>query len=187
MEKSELIFKVLSSEASSEEVKELDDWISLNASNKNEYEDLKLLWEGSREVNVINRDDTYRDGFQKIRSIISKRKRKKKWLTAGIVILVAMAIMAIPYYLISSNRWQVNKNTSIKFNQVPLLEVIAVLEKEYSIEIIAPTKILDCEFTGSFYNDSAKDVVRSIAESMSMEYNRVDDNTFKLNGSGCTK
>jgi ferric-dicitrate binding protein FerR (iron transport regulator) len=61
MDKSLLIHKVLSGDATEAEKAELNDWISSDPNNAEEYEDLKLLYEGSVNIEekINERDDQY--------------------------------------------------------------------------------------------------------------------------------
>jgi hypothetical protein len=186
MEKSELIFKVLSNEASKEEVMALKDWILLNDANKNEYEDLKLLWEGSQTTNNNERDYIYYSGLQRIKAAIKKKESKSNLIFNLSMILMVISVLSIIYFLLYSNSKKENK-VLLKFNRAPMFQIISDLEMKYNIKIVMPKNLSNCVFTGSLYNDSAEDAILYLAESMNFEYRVVGERVFKLKGAGCTK
>ena len=187
MDKTELILKVLLNEATNQEVMKLNDWIALNDSNRNDFENVKLLFENKSDRTEVVRDEAYHNSWNNIKSTYRKRARLRKLVSFLAIILVVFSFLSIAFYFTSVNLEKNNKIELLKFNRTPISEVIFTLERKYEIEIIASPDILNCEFTGSFYNDSALDAIQSIAESMNFEYSVVSAQLFRLNGSGCIK
>jgi ferric-dicitrate binding protein FerR (iron transport regulator) len=186
MDKSELIFKVLSKEASGKEIAELEEWMALNDTNKTDYAELKLIWEDMQSENKIEYDEERDEELKKIKALTRKKEKKQQRMFTAAWVLAAFSISSILYFLITSSWEQYNNDVSLKFHHAPMSQVIVELEEEYNIDIEATSNIMGCEFTGSFYNDTAPRVLKNIAQSMKFQYSTIDERTFKLEGSGCT-
>ncbi len=72
MDKTSLIYKVLEGKASEVEKAELSWWIALSEENKSEYQDIKLLWENSNELNNTA-DNNYDDDLRKIKAAMQAK------------------------------------------------------------------------------------------------------------------
>jgi ferric-dicitrate binding protein FerR (iron transport regulator) len=70
MDRVALIYRFLSGEASQSEKQELDEWIAKSEANREEFEDIKLLWENSPLPSDTEQDE---NGFEKIRQRIQQQ------------------------------------------------------------------------------------------------------------------
>lgn len=88
-----LTYKVLSGRADDPEIKELKEWINQSDENRQEFEDIKLLWENSEFFrNADQSDDSV---FEKIRLRLKKRLKKRRRMRTFLwsVVLIAMAFL----------------------------------------------------------------------------------------------
>ena len=65
------------------------------------------------------------------------------------------------------------------FQQIPFLEVIEELERQYQIKVLREGVPVDTLFTGGFVHDSLENALRSIAEPMDLNFT-IDNNTVTL-------
>lgn len=183
MDKTSLIFKVLSEEASQDEKTELENWIAQHQNNKAEFIDLKLLWDSANSDSANTSEDFY-VGLIKIQSRIKKslsaRRRNKAIMW---ICVIGIAIMATTYLFVTSS----SSSGLLRFDKAPLTEVIHTLDREFHINvIIGSDKILKCKFTGTFINKKNDlDLVRSLSEAMDLKYEVLKGNVYRLTGSGC--
>lgn len=73
-----LIFKVLSNEATPEEVMTLEKWVQADRSNRNDYEDLKLLWQSAEMAKKAKQEGRKDEGFPKLMASIKRRQQRKR-------------------------------------------------------------------------------------------------------------
>lgn len=183
MENIPLIFKVLSGAASEPEQTQLENWIAHSQANKAEYEDIKGQWDTTGNTHQVNPTHFY-DGLVRIKSRIKKKRaiRKRRRLTirtCGII----MTILITTYVFISS---QPAPHGVLRFDSAPLAEVIARLEKEFHIHIETNPEILGCSVTGTFYKrNDQQGLIRSLSAAMKLNYEILNDNVYRLSGSGC--
>lgn len=79
------------------------------------------------------------------------------------------------------------KNPSLKFQDTPLSDVVALLEKQYGITIqFEKESLKNCLMTGNFKNQPLEKVLSAISFSMDVHFRRVDDRFF-VYGKGCEK
>src|SRR5258706_6205175 len=99
MDKSVIIFKVLSGHASELEKNELNIWITQSDANREEFNNLKLLWESSGEAE--RKDDHFYDGLYKIQAKIRQRQRRKRTKFIVWIGPVAIGLTGLLLYFVS--------------------------------------------------------------------------------------
>jgi ferric-dicitrate binding protein FerR (iron transport regulator) len=184
MDKSAMIFKVLSGEANELEKKELDIWITQSDANREEFNDLKLLWESSREE--AGNDHHFYESLYKIQAQIRQRQRRKRSKPIVLIGLAAIGLIGLLLYFIPLLTLS---SDNLRFNNAPLRLVVGALESKYHIQIEAERKeILACQFTGSFYMvDNPQDAIRSICSALNLKYEIMGKGKYRLTGFGCAQ
>ena len=183
MDRASLIYKVLSGEASGEEKHELDEWIARSERNREEFDDIKLLWEtSSRPADTAQEDE---DGFEGIRQRMQQhlqRQRRMRYVISTGILVVAALI-----WLIHLQQTWLRSTDSVQFNGASIADVIEVLQKTYDIKIeVRQPGLLDCKFSATFYNISEKEaVLRSIEHSLNVQFIAGAKNRYHLVGNGC--
>lgn len=185
MDKTSLIFKVLSGEATPDERAELEQWIAQSEANKSEYEDLKLLW-GTSDVASNIEDENFYDGFVKIKSKFKQRRAvlRRKRLFMWTSVMIATVLITIALFVTTDPA----SDALVRFDDAPLAEVITVLENEFHIDIETDSReILVCRFTGTFYKKNNEQAfIRSLSNALNLQYELKSHHTYRLKGSGCT-
>lgn len=97
MDRVPLIYKVLSGEANHHEKTELNDWIAQDKGNKEEYEDIKLLWENSpatkHSIEMEAEFDKIKQRMQK--SLLAKRRYHALfWIIVTLITMVALVFFS---------------------------------------------------------------------------------------------
>lgn len=116
MDKTQLIYRVLSSSASDDEVRKLEQWIALNDENRLHYEELKILWGASQDTLETDYfEDVYRRCDQQINDHIqATRWRSKRTRTGFIIILFALGMAAIAsFFYLKGTRHKPSLHRSI--------------------------------------------------------------------------
>jgi hypothetical protein len=185
MDKTQLIFKVLSKEATAEEVNELEVWINSDRTNKIDYEDLKLLWEGTQSGREDNSEDQKYGGFQSIRLAIKQRQRKRKMIYVLCVVIFLVILIFVVNLFVLERKKANYSNVSIKFEHSTLSRVASTFKERYRIQLHIPPHLQTCEFTGMVYQQSPKDALIYIAAGLNLEYSIIDEHNFSLNGRAC--
>lgn len=180
MNRSELIFRVLSNQATSQEVKELDAWVNQSKDNREEYEDIKLLWDNSQENEDNDKDDSFYDGLNGIKQTIQGRKRQRQ----ARVILLIFALIFVLYLALSNVPWS-REPISLQLVDVPLSDLPIIFRERYKVDVTVPDNLLACQFSGILYHESAVDALRIIAESLDLTYLKIDKDSFVMVGNGC--
>lgn len=184
MDRTSLILRVLSGEATETEKTALNTWIELSKANREEYLDIKLLWENGWATTEIPEgpDDPFYDGLRRIRekmTIISKRQRRKRLsfiATAGV--MVAVVIL----FLVRGGE----ESKLLKFEDATLEYVVSILERRYELTIaVKDERVLKCRFSGTFYGSTGREAVRSVAENLSLQYETISQDEFRITGKGC--
>ncbi|MBT1705939.1 FecR domain-containing protein [Chryseosolibacter indicus] len=186
MDNTKLIINIWSKQATDSETAELKAWIFASEGNSYKYELLKLLWSDAQKSTGDNPDNFHKLGLVAIKTAIRKKRQKQKRKRRILFGLMAITILVIAYLLIavfSPPHGRPDKIT--RFNQTPLREVVADLERKYDIKIEVKENLLDCTFSGSFYNDSPGQIIRVITERIKANYTVGIDRSFRIEGSGC--
>lgn len=96
MNTTQLIYRVLSGEASEEEKLRLEQWKTLNDANRLEYEDIKILWECSRDTGGADfSEEGYRQGWQQIKQKMVAIQQKRKRIRVIIVIAIIVFLLGV--------------------------------------------------------------------------------------------
>jgi len=178
-----LIYKVLSDEATAQEKEELERWLRESPENREEFEDLKLIWEytPSEADNLVANDAV----FEKIRLRAKAHLKRKQHIRTALsaVLLVLAALLSI--YLLQRT-WLASLEP-VEFKGQEMRSVIKVLERKYNIEInVDNPAILDCRYTAVLLRvDDAREVLRSIEHSLKVKFIGRGENTYNLVGEGC--
>ena len=183
MDRISLIYKVLSREANGEEKRELEEWIARSEANREEFDDIKLLWESSSRPTDTEQEDN--DGFEGIRKRMQQhlqtQRRMRYAISTGILAVGAVILLA---HL--KQTW-LQSSDSMQFNGASIRDVIQVLQETYDIKIeVTQPGLLDCKFSATFYNINEKDAaLRAIEHSLNVQFIADAQNRYHLVGNGC--
>lgn len=184
MDRSSLIFKVLSGEASEKEQSKLERWVAGNPGNKSVYDAHKVLWQNAT-APVRESEDRSFAGLWMIKSRIElKRKLNRKIRLVQALCVVALTVFLTIYLVATTDP---GNHPLLRFDNAPLEEVIPALEKQFHVVIDTDTKvILGCRFTGTFYKTVDKqDLIRLLSSVMHLKCEMVRQNRYLLSGVGC--
>lgn len=181
MDRTSFIYKVLSGKASETERKELNEWISFSHDNKSEFHNIKLLCENTPQETNHEPDDKFYDGLRSIkRNIQTRIRRRRANQMTGSILICVFLLMIIPFTLqiVGGEK----KNILLKFEDVPLEFVISKLQDQYTVTIEIRKEMLGCKVTGTFYQGTADDMVRSIAQCLNVKCIHVGNHKFRMEG-----
>lgn len=183
MDRVALIYKVLSGEASLDEKQELDEWIAKSETNREEFEDIKLLWEISPLPSDAEQDE---NGFDKIRQRIQQRSRRKKQIRAVLYACIVITL-AVLFFLLLRQTWLRNPD-GVQFNHTGMKDVIRMLENKYHIQIeVNNPELLKCHFTATLYKIQDKQTaLRSIEHSLDVAFIAQSKRKYNLVGNVCS-
>lgn len=74
-----LIHKYLTGEITSEEKKTLDEWLMINPQNRQEFEEIKLIWENADEEVEVT-DEHFQEELQKLESAVQESIQKDNFI-----------------------------------------------------------------------------------------------------------
>lgn len=183
MDRVALIYRFLSGEASQSEKQELDEWIAKSEANREEFEDIKLLWENSPLPSDTEQDE---NGFEKIRQRIQQRSRRKKRILSIFYVCIVVALIVL-FFLLLRQTWFRNP-VGAQFNDTGMNEVIKMLENEYQIQIeVNNPQLLKCHFTATLYKIKDKQTaLQSIEHSLDVAFISLSKRKYSLVGDGCS-
>jgi ferric-dicitrate binding protein FerR (iron transport regulator) len=180
-----LIYKVLSGKAGQAEKAEVEEWIASSDANKEEYDDIRLLWDQARDTDSSPSDAHFYDGFYQIKTLMQRkrRSRKRKKMTSS---AVAMAgVIVIGFFLLYPGSGRESRRYH-KFESASLGDIINTLERDYDIRIgVEQRKILTCRFTGTFYNDPVEDIIETVSTGLNLHWESLREGKYRLTGGGC--
>lgn len=183
MDRVSLIYKVLSGEANPSEQRELEDWIAKSEANREEFEDIKLLWENSSMTNEHPQEDD--SGFEKIRQLMQHRLTVKKRFRYALYTVI-LAIVTVLFVLLFRQTW-LSTTHGARFNNAQMNEVVTVLEKQYDIKIdVDNLKLLHCQLTATFYKVNEEMALKSIEHSLNVEFIVRSRSKYSLIGNDCS-
>ncbi|HRJ29730.1 MAG TPA: DUF4974 domain-containing protein [Cyclobacteriaceae bacterium] len=183
MDRVSLIYKVLSGEANPSEQRELEDWIAKSEANRQEFEDIKLLWENSAMTGDQPQEDD--NGFEKIKQRMHNRLKKKRRLQYALYTIL-LAIVAVLFALLLRQTWLSTTNGA-RFNNAQMNEVVSFLEKQYHIKIdVDNSKLLHCQLTATFYKVNEQMALKSIEHSLNVEFIARSKSKYSLAGNDCS-
>lgn len=178
MDRVSYIYRVLSGEASEVEKQELKDWIAMNPENKEEFENIRLLWESEQRTEPVNSQESDQD-FEKLRSRIKKHHvRNRRTRTA---LFVLASLMLVSTTLIWINRYNAG-SPGYRFDEVALTNVIALLESRYDIQVEVPNpELLQCLYSGIFFRTKHEgEVLRAMEQVLYVKFVALTDTQYKL-------
>lgn len=183
MDRVSLIYKVLSGEANPSEQRELEDWIAKSEANREEFEDIKLLWENS----PITGDPQHEDdsGFEKIKQRMEQRFGVKRRLRYALYTII-LAMVTVLVVLQLRQTW-LSTTHGVRFNNAQMNEIVTFLEKQYHIEInVDDSKLLHCQLTATFYKVDEQMALKSIEHSLNVEFIVQSKSKYSLTGDDCS-
>jgi ferric-dicitrate binding protein FerR (iron transport regulator) len=182
-----LIHRVLAGEAGEVERRELEAWIGESGANRDEFDDLRLLWDFSvaEGSGAIAKDVRFYDGLARIRSRFAGKRRRRRAARFGIGLSAAALIVAGLVALFHAGTSGAPR--VLEFNDVTLQKVLHSIEEEFNVVVETPEEgILACRFTGVFYGvDRAEDIMRSLSDAVNAEFIVTSAGKYRLNGKGC--
>lgn len=183
MDRVSLIYRALAGEADPTEKKELDDWIAKSEANREEFEDIKLLWEFSETTPDHGQVDDR--GFEKIKQQVMQRLKAKARLKHALY-TIALAVAILILVLVTKWTWFSDLD-SVQFNRTGLNEIIKELEKNYSIQIdVSNPGIQRCRLTATFYKvDDEQLTLKAIEQALNVEFIMSGKRKYNLRGSAC--
>lgn len=207
MDKPTLIYKVLSGGANDAERAELKAWIARDPNNAEEFEDIKLLYEGSLNIEekISERDAHFYEGLRKIQDRIKVLKAEsvagRSYKRAAIVASISAVIAVLSICLF---KWSepparqahevahtiplaVRVQDNLAFDNATLGSIFEMLQERYELEFkVVSEELLSCSFTGTFYRGLAVDeLIRVLAESEQFSFRVIHPATYELQGKGC--
>lgn len=186
-----LIDRVLSGTATAEEVARFEAWRS-DPVNKEEYEDLKLLWEFSRDNATRRKNDpNFYDGLYRIKEMIESRKSfwsRIDWKSYLTMLALAISVTTLVYCCITYKAHGDVQQIILKDGKT-VRELIVVLEKKYHVSIkTESTILLTCSFSGSFNSTATlTDVLNSLQKVSGLTYEQTDKKHYIIKGTGCSQ
>lgn len=183
MDRVSLIYKVLSEEAHPAEHRELEDWIAKSEANREEFEDIRLLWESSTMTDDPSLDVD--SGFEKIKQRMQYRLKMKRRLRYALYTII-LAIVTVLFVLLLSKTWLSTTNTT-RFHNAEMNEVVKFLEKKYDIRIdVDNSKLLHCQLTATFHKVNVQVAMQSIEHSLNVEFISQSNREYSLTGNDCS-
>lgn len=183
MDRVSLIYKVLSGEANPSEQKELEDWIAKSEANREEFEDIKLLWENSIMAGDYPQEDD--NGFEKIKQRMHNRLKKKRRLRYALYTII-LAMVVVLFVLLLRQTWLSTRHGA-RFNNAQMNEVVTFLEKQYHIKIdVDNAKLLHCPLTATFYKVDEQMALKSIEHSLNVKFIVQSRSKYSLTGNDCS-
>lgn len=179
-----LIYKVLSQQATREEKAELECWILESEENRQEFEDIKLLWESSNAPDESHLADD--SGFDWIKLRMKEHIKRKRRIRTLFSTLLLILITSLLVFLLSKTWFAPLEQ--IRFDRMEMSDVIKVLEERYKIEIeVTNPRILSCRYTAILLNvDDEHLVLTSIEHSLNVKFIDQGKNKYNLVGDVCS-
>ncbi|HEV8512749.1 MAG TPA: FecR domain-containing protein, partial [Cyclobacteriaceae bacterium] len=171
MNKTSLIYKVLSAQADESEKKELEEWMAQSQENKIEYSNLQLLWEALTHPDPSLPKTQLDEGLSKIRGLMQLKKLKKQnkrfWAIMLLLIVTLLLVFIFLLHLRSHSR-----NGHLVFKNISLEQIVKTLEKEYCVRIeLENKKISSCPFTGVFYQTKdIEGILETIDKALALQH-----------------
>jgi hypothetical protein len=202
MDKSLLMYKILSGNATELEINEFTSRISNEPGYAEEFEELRLVYESSLNIEekIVERDDRFYDGLRKIQDRIKAlkiaKKRTKRFKIAGISVAIAATFFMTFLYVLGSNSPfrltipitpGIVLNENLDFEEASLESIIDLLENKYHLVIkVSSNELLPCKFTGMFQKGlTIESVIRTLAQAEDFKCKMIDQETYEFQGTGC--
>lgn len=172
-----LMHKVLSGLATSEEVKELKEWLAASQQNERIFQELSILYHGSVQENGDLQQD--QSGWIRLNQAINRAKNKIRRVhqirVFGMAAVTYGVILMLCYLLgldiVPSQHKQYQLTSPVTFQQMSLREVIVSINSSYHFQIsYRLAEIEHCTFTGSFRKGtSIRDILLTMTKASGVE------------------
>jgi ferric-dicitrate binding protein FerR (iron transport regulator) len=184
MERVKQIYRALSGEALPAEKEHLQQWIDANPLNREEYMDIKLLWENK--FLLASSSTEIKQGLRKIKRRIGVRSssRPMRALTMLVMISLFTALLTLSVY-VSFVLTAKQPPVRMQFEAVALEQVCKTMEQSYGIKISMPAQLGDCKFSGSFYNEPTEKAITSLTENLGISFRKIDSKSYSISGRNC--
>ncbi len=184
MKMTDTIFKVLGGSATAGEHRAVKAWVSHSRGNREEYENLSMLWAASRGAAAERRRGDDNEGFRRIREAVTRRRDRRRRTTRvfGVALVCGALIMLTTFFATMNSPLPL-----LVFQDESLRSVLSVVEREYGIEVIADDEtLLACPVTVLFYRvDQPDEILRSISDALSADVVNTAPGKYRLTGHGC--
>jgi len=199
MDKSTLMHNVLLGKATEQERIELEEWISHDPLNAEEFEDMKILYSDSWD-DPGRKDEYFEEGLRRLQKAIRVLGRKEKRVvllkTVGASLTISALILILINVLLKANfseyqelagRSELLLSENLRFKEATLDSIFKLLEDNYQLAFTTNTKdLLSCKFTGTFHRGiTIKEMIESLARAGNFEYTFVENNKMQISGKGC--
>jgi hypothetical protein len=165
MEIYRLIDKVLAQTATQTEQAWVNDWINSHPDNRNEFDNLKLLYQLSRGIDpAINKDN-----IQKIKATIKNQNAQfKNRIMIGILTIILMVSISRFYF----NAGQPINDQYLIANQTSLDSIVQILSSHYHVPIFINDNIeIPCILTGRIdLSETVTDCLESLSWAVNLTY-----------------
>lgn len=183
MDRVSLIYKVLSEDATPEEKADLERWMLESEDNRQEFEDIRLLWENSpsQDEDYPADDNSFEMLRRRINRLVRRRRRIRVFFSSLLLALTAVSIL-----LLLRATWFATPE-QLQFDEMKMSEVIKVLEGRYGIEIpVRNPAILRCRYTAVLLEvEDEEPVLRSIEHSLNVKFIDLGNGRYELVGTNC--
>jgi ferric-dicitrate binding protein FerR (iron transport regulator) len=96
MKRTQMIYRILAGEASEEEKIIIEEWKGLSEANRIEYDDVKTLWECSRDTGGSDfSEEGYRKGWEQIKQRMHVYRQRRKRMRMIIVIVILVFLLGV--------------------------------------------------------------------------------------------
>lgn len=199
--KDTLIHRILSGEGSQSDKEELDAWMSADPRNAEEFQDMKLLFESTAAQSEEREDDIPTKWLEieaRVNLIRRRQRRLRIYKVFGIAFLIGMSVFIAFLNAVgpasirsasSGTEGQIQLRRSIVFAEMPLADVLGILEDECDVTfLVANNELLSSNFTGTFSRGTAfQDLIQIIGQSENVTFVKMSSATFRLTRAGDTK
>ncbi len=176
--------KVLSGHASAEEQEQLKAWLVLHPEDKPQLEAMQMILSKQDDNDPYPPDHPFFDGLKKIKQAIRDKTERQIKIRFVFMVFLGIALCLSVAYL-KRRPWDNMHNDVLRFDKAKVAQIITTLDDRYQVSVQAPSSILDCRFTGSFYQDSPTEAIQLLSGSLGLKYKIINDHTFTLEGTSC--
>jgi ferric-dicitrate binding protein FerR (iron transport regulator) len=182
MSRSDIIYRVISGNATEEEREEVARWIAFSKANREEYEDLKLFYRFSKKNGPVRRADVhFEERFEQIRRRATMRLKRKARIRHARFLVGALVCVTFAAFLWGQVIMGI-RPMSLQFQDQELRQVLTVVEREYGIEVhIDEAALESCRFTGTFHRVHEPEIlVLAISDAINAHFERRRPGEYSL-------
>lgn len=184
MERIDQIYRVLSGTATAADQADLHRWIDADELNREEYLNLKLLWENTQSSSHDPKE--LERGIRRIRGRIKVRTTGASAAAVKLLMVISLvaAVIAVSFYL---SRVYTDKHNLVRmqFEDTALGEVCNTMELSYGMKISLTPPIAGCKFSGSFYNEPTEKALTAIASKLGLAVSKTGSRSYSISGDNC--